>query len=293
MRHTMLGGLALVVALGVVAPAQQQQDGYLDIFVAKVKPEKRADFDAVGKKIAEANRRNNGDTWVAAEPFYGDWNTVYFYSMRRNYAEVETGFGAFMGALAKAGGGPAGGAKTFQDMNNCLVSSRGELRRRRLDLSSNFPADTAARGRLVGQSRWFRTVVVRVRPGHLPDYEQVIQMIRAARERMPGAPLSVAQSAGGQQGTVFYITTLAKTMGDFDNLGPALPQLLGQDGYQKYLRLTGEAVLGSEVMIQHFLPELSNAPEEVAAADPDYWRPKPPAAPKAKAKSAAPTGGSK
>ena len=43
----------------------------------------------------------------------------------------------------------------------------------------------------------------------------------------------------------------------------------------------------TETVINHFLPELSNAPEDVVAAAPDYWRPKATVAAKASpAKSA-------
>ena len=67
----------------------QQQEGYLDVYVARIKPEKRAEFDSVNKKMADANRRNKGDTWLALETAYGEQNTVTFVSNRRNYGEVE------------------------------------------------------------------------------------------------------------------------------------------------------------------------------------------------------------
>jgi hypothetical protein len=40
------------------------------VYVTRVKPEKRAEFNAVCKKIADANRRHQGDTWVAMETLY-------------------------------------------------------------------------------------------------------------------------------------------------------------------------------------------------------------------------------
>src|SRR6266568_3049404 len=89
-------GLAMLLA---VAAAAQMPEDYLDILVARVKPERRADFDAICKKVADANRRNKGDTWVAMETTYGENNTVYFISTRHNYAAIETGSGAFMAAM--------------------------------------------------------------------------------------------------------------------------------------------------------------------------------------------------
>src|SRR6266849_8965054 len=116
-RSMCLGALWTLAAIG------QNPEGYLDVYVVKVKPEKRAEFDAINKKIVEANRRNKGDYWLAAESMYGEMNTVYFTSQRQNYADVEKGFDAFMAALAKPAGA-AGAAKIFQDFNNTIVSSR-------------------------------------------------------------------------------------------------------------------------------------------------------------------------
>jgi hypothetical protein len=88
------------------------------------------------------------------------------------------------------------------------------------------------------------------------------------------------RSVAGQKGTVFYISFLAKTLSDFDNL-PTLPQILGAEGYQKFMATSAETVESSETVINHFVPEISNPPEAVAAASPDFWNPKP-AAPKPK-----------
>ena len=88
------GALLFAVLAGAVGLAQQQ-GGYLDVYIARVKPEKRAEFDAVNKKMAEANRRQHGDTWLALETTYGEPNTVAFSSAREDYAGVEKSMVAF------------------------------------------------------------------------------------------------------------------------------------------------------------------------------------------------------
>src|SRR6266576_1442612 len=50
----------------------QEAATYLDEFIAKVKMDTRAEFDAITKKMAALNRRNKGDTWLASENMYGD-----------------------------------------------------------------------------------------------------------------------------------------------------------------------------------------------------------------------------
>lgn len=283
MKRRILLSWSVAMLLSVAAYAQMP-DQYLDVTIARVKPDKRAEFDAVCRKMVEANRKNNGDTWVAMETVYGESNVVTFISTRASYADAEKGEGAFLGALSKAYG-QAGGEKLFQEYNNTIVSSRGEIRRRRWDLSSNVPSDPAAATKMIGESRWLRTVRIRVKPGQAPNYETFLQSLKAAEEKSSEkAVLLVSQVMAGQEGTVFYVSRLAKSMGDFDG-GSTLKELLGDDGFQNYLKITAESVQGTETVINHWLPELSNAPAAYAAASPDFWTPKPKAVAKSKPKT--------
>ncbi|MBI1786059.1 MAG: hypothetical protein HYR60_00635 [Acidobacteria bacterium] len=268
---------ALACTLGLLFAAAgiaQAPGEYLDVLVVKVKPEKRAEFDAVMKKVVDINRHNKGDVWIASETIYGEWNTVYLTTQRASYGEMEQGLDAFFGSLARALG-PAGAAKLFQDYNNCIVSGRGEARRRRLDLSSLTAADAERATRQIGQLRWTRTTVVRIRPGRADKFEELLKLFKAAWDRNQ-LTRYVSQSASGQQGIVYYITALGKSMAEFDG-ATGVQQLLGSAGYQTYLSTSAEAVLSNEAYINRVLPELSNPPEAIAALDPAFWRPKPPA----------------
>lgn len=278
-------GMALALLLSVTA-AGQTPEQYLDVFNVKVKPEKRAQFDAIAKKIADANRQNKGDTWVTLETAYGEGNAVRFISTRGSYADIDKGFEAFFGALNKAFG-KAGTEKIFQDFSSCTVSSQSEIRRRRWDLSSNVPADAAARSKVVGEARWVRTVIVRVRPGHRMKYEEQMRAIKAAQEKAaPKDVVYVSESVAGEQGTVYYISWFRSSLGGFDG-GASLLQLLGEGGYEKLLKVASESVQSTEVIISRILPELSNPPEDVASVAPAFWRPKPAAAKPAAAKAPA------
>src|SRR5258708_33771451 len=83
-----LWAFAVVVCLAAPIAVQAQGD-YLDVFVVKVKPEKLADFQALTKKWAEANRRNNGDLWLALEAVYGEGNAYQFTNTRKAYTDVD------------------------------------------------------------------------------------------------------------------------------------------------------------------------------------------------------------
>ena len=117
---------------------------YLDEFIVKVKPEKRAEFDAINKKIVALNRRNKGDAWLASENTYGENNVVTFVSRRSGFGDAQKAFDLFMGALAKPAG-MAAAEKMFQDFNNTVLSARSEMRRRRPELGTNVPASAASR----------------------------------------------------------------------------------------------------------------------------------------------------
>ncbi len=289
MQRKVIGSVIALVLLGALAvgQAQQAQESYLDVFTVQVKPDKRADFDAISKKIAASNRQNKGDTWLAMETAYGPGDRVTFISMRNSYADVESAMGTFMGALQKSYG-KAATDKIFQDLGQCTVSSRSEIRRRRWDLSSSAPSDPAALSHLIGESRWLRTTVVRVRPGEIAKFEELLKDMKAAREKAtPPLTVLVSQAVAGQEGTVFYVTTLQSSLAGFDAI-PPVQQTLGEEGYAKFLKTNAEAVSGTETVIYRFLPELSNAPEQVASTAPDFWRPKSMVAANAKAAAKAP-----
>src|SRR5205085_8720097 len=86
-------------------------------------------------------------------------------------------------------------------------------------------------------------------------------------------PTLVSQAVAGQQGTVYYVTALRSSLAGFDG-NPSMQQILGDQGYQNFLKVTGEVVLNSETVINRFVPNLSNPPDETVAAAPDFWRPK-------------------
>ena len=252
----------------------QDAPTYLDQFIAKVKPDKRAEFDAISKKMAALNRRNKGDTWLASENMYGENNVVTFVSLRNGFGDVQKGFDLFLGALAKPGG-MAAAEKILQDSNSPLVSGRSEIWRRRPDLSTNAPASPTEAAAVIGKARFLYMVTVRVRPGRVLEYEDQIKMVRDARSK--GGPKQtwlVSQSLVGEQGTSFHITRPLGSLGDIDD-SRTLQQVLGANGYKQYQKGLAENTFSTEITIGRYLPELSNPPAEIAAVDPAFWNPKP------------------
>jgi hypothetical protein len=267
-----LWALAVVVCLAAPVAVQAQGD-YLDVFVVKVKPEKRADFLALAKKYADANRRFNGDRWIASESVYGEGNVYQFTSIRKDYAETEKAAEAFMLAAQKAFGKEAA-QKMNQDFDSCLVWSRAELRRRRWDLSRKAPQEAEAYAKLIGESRLLRTTAVHIRPGRVPDFEALMKDVKEAAEKNADTrTVFVSQVVEGSKGSIFYVSTLRSSLGGFDH-NPTTREILGEEGFKKFQQISVDAVEIADSTMYRFNPELSNPPEEVAKVAMDFWRPK-------------------
>jgi hypothetical protein len=267
--------LSLLAAMAITlfgAPAAVwAQGGYLDVFTVHVKPDKVADFEAVAKKIADANRQPNGDRWLAMTTVYGEANTYVFTSRRTSYADLDKAADMFMGALEKSMG-KMGAQKVFHDFNNCVLSSRTELRAVRSDLSGKVPSDAQAMNRLVGQSRVLRVLALRVREGHEPEFEAMMKDINAHADGNPNTqPVFVSQSIEGGRGSTYYVTFFRSSLGGFDN-NPDLKDFMGEEGMAKVEKTIGEAGAGSSSAIYRFSPELSSPPDEIAQVSADFWQ---------------------
>lgn len=286
-RKTLWALLVAVTFVSVVAlsaPACRAQGDYLDVYIAKIKPEKISAAEALLKKMAELNRRNHGDYFLAMDTLYGDIGAYLFVSPRQNYAEVDKGSEAFIGALAKSLG-QAGAEKLEADFLACVSSAHTEIRHRRPDLSRKVPADLAAYGKLLGTSRVLRATVVHVRPGRAAEFEKLLKEMKEAAEKNPATlPVFVSQLSDGGAGGTYYIASPRSSMGGFDK-NPTLKDILGDEGFSKFQKTVSEVVENAETSIYHFRPDLSYPIQAVADADPAFWNPKP--APAAKPKAAA------
>lgn len=272
MRNHCVALLTLGVSLVLASPVQAQ-DSYVHLYIAHVKPEKRAEFDAVSKRIAEINRKNHGQNFLVYEEVFGDQNAIHYVGIPTKLEEMETTYDAFASAMIKEVGA-AGMTKLIQEQNATLVSAHGELRRLSGELSANLPKDAAALYKMLGEARWLRTWIVRVRPARGSLYEAELARNKEAQERAnPGVPIFVSTNSAGDWTGTFYTTTVAKTLGDFNK-----PKSMGEArgaGYADFAKMAAEAFLDAKTVIYHVLPELSNPPAEVVAADPAFWRPAP------------------
>jgi hypothetical protein len=276
------GTLVLSALAAVSLPAQMARSEYLDLYIVKVKPEKHADFEAIARKIVDANRKYHGDNWLTFRTEYGDNDTIYFSSPRENLAAIDSAAESFRNALKESFG--ANVESVMQDFDKCIVSARGEIRRRRFDLSRNAPKDEGEYAKLLGSARFIRTMTVRVRPGRTSEFEELMQMMNSAQEKGGSSRMSlVSQSVAGVQGANYYISALVPSLGELDAYRTSAKELLGED-FPRWEKGVADTVLGSETMISRILPALSNPPEAVVNVSRDFWMPPTPPATAARAK---------
>ena len=145
-------------------------------------------------------------------------------------------------------------------------------------MSYNVPEDAAALSKLIGESRWIRSTIVHVRPGHNDAFEEQVRAVKQAAESSnPRLTTLVSQSAVGQHGIVYYFSALRSSLAGYDG-GKPFKEILSEEAYAKFTKAIAEDISSTDTLLGRFLPELSNAPEEVAATSLDFWRPKSPAA---------------
>jgi hypothetical protein len=266
--------LLLAALAGSGGAAAQPPAEFIDVYTAKVKPDKRMAFEAAMKKMVAANRKHNGDKWIAFYTVYGgEMGTYYFATSRGDMASIETAMGAFMGALTKEFGAKVEVA--LSDYSASLASESADLRMRRRDLSLNLPDSPEGMMRLTGESRYMRITTIQLYPGRLPEFVDMWKKMRAAMESGGVKyPFSVSVGATGPA-VMVYLATYAKTLGDFDQQNFSLPQAVGEAAYRAYQDQITKMTISGRTEIVRFSGALSNPPDGVAAIAPDFWNPKP------------------
>ncbi len=171
-----------------------------------------------------------------------------------------------------------------QQFNSSIESARTEIRVRRWDLSYNPPADRAAYIQAIGNTRWLRSTIIHVRPGHSMEFEAELKELNAASQKsnQPGMRWVSEVTTGGSPWT-YVITRLFVSWSDLDH-DASMQELLGDEGFMKFQKMTSEAVESVDYEVFRVLPELSNPPAEVEAVAPEFWNPKPKAPMKAEKK---------
>jgi hypothetical protein len=139
----------------------------------------------------------------------------------------------------------------------------------------------------ISHMRYLEISVYHVKPGHRHDWDEAVKLVKAAYESgVPGSHWGMYEQAYGGDGGTFLVLTAHKTLAELDQ-GPAQMQqfaaALGEDGMKKLRELEIAGIESSQHQLFAFNPRMSYVEESWIKADPEFWKPKPVAAPAAKA----------
>ena len=165
-------------------------------------------------------------------------------------------------------------------MDKDLIAD-GELLTRSSSIVARYRADLSYRpGVSIPLTRYLNISIVRVRPGHIPDYEDSRKIIKAAHEKAAlKYNYSVYQVISGMPSGTFLLMSYGKTLADFDAAveihGKAYDDAIGDDGRKKLSENAAAGTIGVDSMIFAVDPRMSNPDKATIDADPAFWAPKP------------------
>jgi hypothetical protein len=162
-----------------------------------------------------------------------------------------------------------------------INSSRGMVARLRDDLSLTTKP--------LGDAHGFTITTVRVRPGHVSEYEELRKVVKSALSKASdsNAQFAVYQVVVGAPNGTFLVFAPFKSLAERD-AAAGRPSPFSTEEQAKLNDLASKSIISSEPQIFGFSPKMSNPSPEMVAAAPDFWTPKP-----TMAKAKAPAGDAK
>lgn len=139
----------------------------------------------------------------------------------------------------------------------------------------------------LAHQRYLEISSYHIREGHMPEWEEIVKMVKAAYETgVPGSHWAMYEQTYGGDGGTFLVLSSRKTLAELD-AGPMedkqFAAAMGADGMKKFRELIASALRPSQYQLFAFNPKMSYVEDAWVKEDPDFWKPKPAAAPAAKA----------
>jgi hypothetical protein len=264
----------ILISLGATSFAQGtgDQSSYMELSWMKVKQDKVAEFGQLSARIADANRRGKGDTWVAYTDMYGKDNYVWMASARSSLSDVEPAMNKFLGALKEFMGYSPD--RFFAEASKTVESSGTQLWRHRYDLSWNLKDSPDWQAKLA-QAHYVAVITVHVKPGHFLDAEKQVKMVSDAVTASGDKQIGLVSQVimGGDFGTMFVRIPLG-SVADIGEMMTAR-KALGEDGYRKYSEMAAQDYASVDYSLKRIMPEWSNPPASFVGANPAMWKVKP------------------
>lgn len=160
----------------------------------------------------------------------------------------------------------------------------GELVSARRRMLAAYRKDLSYHGEQLAQTlpkmRYMSVVMVRLHPSRDTEFFEAVRTVSAAYEKSNSdQPLVIYQIVSGAQSPTFLFFTCMASLNAMDDAarrGKALRDALGEEAAAAVLKTSAGVTAASESFLFAFNPRISYVSKEFAAADPDFWTPKPP-----------------
>jgi len=261
------GGAAKCLAQGT-----SDQPSYMELSWMKVKQDKVAEFGQMSARIADANRRGKGATWVAYSDMYGKDNYVWMASARSSLAEVEPSTEKFLGALKEFMGFTPD--RFFAEASKTVESSGTELWRHRYDLSWNVK-DSADWQAHLAKAHYVAVITIQVKPGKTVDAEKQIKMVSDAVAGSDNKTVGLVSQLimGGDSGRMYIRVPFESVAGVGQMV--SVRKALGEEGYRTFSEMSAQDFASVDYSLKRLIPEWSNPPAGFVEANPTMWKVKP------------------
>ncbi len=283
-RHTLGFSLALLLGLctSALAQAPTPPPRYIQIYREDVKPGRVAGHEKYEAGWPRAFAKANWPTpYVAFTSITGPLEAwfVATYDSFDAWEKDQKAMTANATLTAESDRLSAGDAEFISGYRSFVARYRQDL--------SHRP------GVEMPKQRYLSITIVRVRPGHNPDYEEYRKIIKAAHEKADVKDNhSVYQVLTGLPNTTFLVVTPMRSLKELDDYeqmhSQAYQDAVGDDGRAKMRELASAGFVGSDTHIYAFSPGMSYPPKAYVTADPEFWAPKPKPAPAAKSETKPP-----
>jgi len=285
MRGTILPLLGLLTAAPVAAVAQTVDSGPPPVLVIgreEVKPGKMTAHEKVSTAYAALFAKASPDeSWLGLTPISGEDSAVLFLEGFPSFAAAETNHIKLEAALAQSAALKAEMDRLDGQSGDMKNSSRTAWFVYRPALSYHAPKMGE-----VAKSRLVSVTTYRVKPGRIPDWNDYVKVLNAAREKASASWISSAgyQSQVGMAAGTFVNFQFHRTMAELDeNIAKADERQKAIDaalGGDQVVKMRRELI--SEILVENATTNLyvisrgeSHPSATFAAADPDFWTPKP------------------
>ncbi|CAN5510189.1 MAG: hypothetical protein H0V90_05875 [Blastocatellia bacterium] len=147
------------------------------------------------------------------------------------------------------------------------TSQRDSIAVFRDDLSYRAATDIA-------RMRYMRVQTVRVKPGHVRDFENGRRMIKAAHEKARvDENMAVYQLVAGAQGNTYLVLIPWNSLDGLGTLphGKDYRDAMGDNNWDKLDKIDDESIVFNAVDVYAFNPQLSYMSPQAVSVDPGFW----------------------